>query len=470
MNTPAKAGLALAAIAALWAGGTAYSGNRVKSEMLAQVEGLKTDAMFPMRVTSVDYQKSFMGATRTMQIEFGCEPQPGSEAKPAKLTWRDHIQHGPLPGFKGFGAARIESEIVLDEKDRAAMQKATGLDHLPLHITTLAGFGGGTDSTVKIETLHLTPDENSELHLEGIQARIVKAKDGSVRYEGQIPVYKVSGKREGFQMVMEGMTFEGEGLAPHWWLTTGKSKGSMKTMAFQGRGPDGQPKTMFALNDLVYSQSGSLDAKQLYSAEGSFSGKGEAVGQKIDAFSMKASVKRLNMAAYAEFMKNSFANACKTQNAADAKARMDEAMAPLKRLLPADPSFSLDELKVTFAGHTASMNYAVGVKGVTEEDLKSPMLAMLVVPKLEASMGAKLPIAFIKEVMKAAGKEMPPEAMDAQIQMGIQQGFVKREGDILSAEVSFKNSAATLNGKPIPLPGLPVVPPPQVADPAASQP
>lgn len=470
MNTPTKAGIALAAVAALWAGGTAVSGSRVKTEMTQQLEDLKANGMLPVRVSKFDYNKGFLGATREVELEFGCAPQPGAQAPaPLRITWRDRIQHGPLPGFKGFGAARIDSELVLKESDMAALKKATGLDHLPLTLTTLVGFGGDTDSKLRVETLHIAPEGQDEFHLEGVEFRIRKAKDGSARYEGQIPTYRIVSKQQAMEFLMQDARFEGEGLAPNWWMTSGKGKGSMKTLSIQAPGPDGKPQTRFAMQDLAWTQDGRLDANKLYSAEMQFSGKGEGGGLKIDAVSMKASLKRVDMQAYVEFLKNAFNSSCQVQTV-DARAKMDQMTQPLLKLLPANPSFALDELKVTLGGQTAEMHYSVGVQGVTADDLKAPALAMALMPKAELNVGAKLPIAFIQQVMKAAGKELPPEVLDAQIQQGMAQGILKREGDVLSAEMTFSKGVAKLNGKPVPLPGLPMVAPPEVAEEAASAP
>lgn len=459
MNTPVKAGLALAVIAGLWAGGTAYSGQRVKTEMILQAEGWRANTQSPIRVTGVSYQKGFTSATRTLELEFGCTPDQGGKAEPVKMTWRDTIQHGPLPGFAGFGAARIDSELVLSDAQRAELKKATGMDSLPISLRTQVGFGGNTDSTVTMPAFTLQPDPNTKLSFKGLDARLQMAKDGSARFEGKLPGYEIESPQAGFKMVIADAQFEGEGLAPLWWATSGKGKGSIKTMSFQAPGPEGQPRTLFALRDLTVSQDGRV-SDNLYSAEAQMQGKGEIAGQALDSFSMKYGMKRLNTAIYAEFVRSFWSQGCQTAGS-NAKAQAEKMMEPLLQLLPHNPQFSLDEFKFTLAGRTAEFTYSVGTQGVTAADLKAPNLAPVLMNKAQFKMTAKVPLGLVEQIAKAAGKELPPEMLEAQVAQGVERGMIKREGEVVSAEVELSAGSLKLNGKPMPFPGL--TPPPQPA-------
>jgi UDP-N-acetylglucosamine 1-carboxyvinyltransferase len=97
-----------AVLIAGWAGATYTTGQKLKTALLAQTEGWKSQPGQPQRafrVTDVQYSSGLLGATRTLTLAIGCE------AETTTLTWRDDIRHGPLPGFAGFGAARIENDV-----------------------------------------------------------------------------------------------------------------------------------------------------------------------------------------------------------------------------------------------------------------------------------------------------------------------------------------------------------------------
>ena len=266
MNTPMKAGVAVAALTALWAAGTAYSGKRLQTELLAQAEGWKAQGNSPLRVTQIDYQKGFASSTRTLQVQFGCMKNAEGAAEPLKLTWRDRIQHGPLPGFGAPGAARIESELLLSEAQAQALKKATGLDSLPIAMSTLVGFGGSTDTRISMPAFSLQPDADSHFHLKGLQARVQLARDGSAHFEGELPGYELSSAKGGVKVVLKDARFESAGLAPLGWALTGKGQGRIAQVLLQGTGADGKPTTLFSLDGLSYSQDGQIK-DQLYSAQ-----------------------------------------------------------------------------------------------------------------------------------------------------------------------------------------------------------
>jgi len=451
MNTPVKAAIAVAVLAGLWAGATAYSGGRVKNEMILQAESLRAHTQSPIRVRKVGYQKGFLGATRTVELELGCGPEQGGKDTVQTLVWQDQIQHGPLPGFGGFGAARIDSKLLLSEASRAELKKL-GMDDVPVTLRTTVGFDGGSDTRLQVSAFTVKPDAEMSLKFEGLDAQLQMAKDGSARYSGKLPGYVIESPAKGFKAVIEGAEFEGEGLAPMWWALNGKGKGSMKTMRFEAPGPDGQTRTLFAWNNVAYQQDGRM-ADQLYNGEFSLQGQAEAGGVKLEAMSMKGRVERVQPQGWSEFMRNAWSQGCQGASK-NPQADVERMMAPLTSMLPHNPSFSLDEFKLTMEGRTAEFSYSVGTEGVTAEDLKAPALAPVLMKKAQFKMAGKVSLGFIEQILKASGKELPPEVLAAQVEQGVARGFIKREGEVISAELVMSGGTMKVNGKAIPLPGL----------------
>ncbi|WP_374433353.1 YdgA family protein [Inhella sp.] len=461
MNTPVKAAIAMAVLAGLWAGATAYSGGRVKTEMILQAESLRAHTQSPIRIRKVDYQKGFMSATRTLELEFGCGPEQGGKDKVHTMVWQDQIQHGPLPGFGGFGAARIDSKLVLSDADRAELKKI-GMDEVPVSLRTSVGFDGASNSRLLVSAFTIKPDAEMSLKFQGLDANLQLNKDGSARYTGKLPGYVIESPTKGFKAVIEGAEFEGEGLAPTWWALNGKGKGVMKAMRFEAPGPDGQARTLFAWTDVAYQQDGRV-ADQLFSAEFNLQGKAEVAGVTLESIGMKGRMQRLQAKGWTDFVRGAWSQGC--QSSKNPQAEAERLMAPLLTLLPHNPSMSVDEFKLTMGGRSAEFSYSIGTQGVTAEDLKAPALAPVLMKKAQFKMAGKLPLGFIEQMLKASGKDMPPEVLSAQLDQAVERGFVRREGELISAEMEMSGGTMKVNGKPIPLPGM--GPQPELAPPPA---
>ncbi len=486
MNTPTKAGIALAVAALGWAGGTAYTGNRVMTE-LKDVGPFGKDGPAFVKVVDNKYEKTFTGAVRTMQIELGC---PDGQTKPARVTWQDTISHGPLPGFKGVGAARIESKLILDDEARKAMKAAIGTDEFPFTMTTVVGFGGGTSTTVQSPGIRMNDAKTGmQLTLEPLEGKVDRSGD-KVNVSYKINGYRVADKN-GVQIDIQGITGSSKGQGNNWWAlaTEGDAKMTLMTM----RMPQAGDKPAFQLKDLVLKQTGSI-SNELYTAETTMTGAGEAGGHKLDAVKVKATMKNMHAPSYVKMMESLFKplsecklpgqtaaapavapDAAASEAAADpsvaAAAQAEAAQAASKEMLTSmmtglqgmvvhNPEFSLDELSVTFEGSTAKLAYSVGTLGMTAADLQGGFSPALM-NKVKVSAKAEVPVALLKSIAKI--KNQPPEAVEAGLGQILASGYVSRDGDVLKANLVFDKGVAKVNGKPVPLPGMPPAAPEESA-------
>ncbi|MBC7983836.1 MAG: YdgA family protein [Candidatus Obscuribacterales bacterium] len=102
----------------------------------------------PGAFQAANFQKIQAGA-----LEDEAEVEPESEQQiaprrvaPLRIVIRNHITHGPLPGFSSFGLSRIRTELVFGDELSAELQKIVGRDN-PVEIVTVIGYtGGGTTS------------------------------------------------------------------------------------------------------------------------------------------------------------------------------------------------------------------------------------------------------------------------------------------------------------------------------------
>lgn len=462
--------IGVAVLVAAWAGGSWVTGQRVQAALLAQAEGMKTpagQAPRAFRVTEVNYERRLLGATRTLTVAFGCE------AAPAVLTWRDDIRHGPLPGFAGFGAARIDSALVLSAEQREKLKSVLGDTQAQLQLRTLVAYNGSYKTQLDVPALRVKSADGSDFEMQGASAWVQVAADGSARYEASLPSYALSvpgaAQAPGVRVSLSGAKMQGEGLAPLWWAFSGKGGGSLAAMNVETVAPDGQRQPVFSLKNLSYTQDGGISAG-LYQASGSLQGQGQLGSMVLDAMAMKVSMKQLHAESYAALMAAMINTACPGADAAaDPMAALKPMLAPMQALLPHGPQIGMDELSFTLGGLTTKMNYQLGVNGITAEEVRSEAALMpVLMQKAVLSMGVEAPEALLAKVAEAMGRPLPPEMLEQQLAQAEAQGMLVRSGPTLSAKFEMRNGTALLNGKPMPMPGLPgQAPAPTPAAPAA---
>jgi uncharacterized protein YdgA (DUF945 family) len=444
-----------AALVAGWAAATYTTGQKLKTALLAQTEGWKSQPGQPQRafrVTDVQYSSGLLGATRTLTLAIGCE------AETTTLTWRDDIRHGPLPGFAGFGAARIDSGLVLSAEQQAQLKKLIGDAQAQLQLRTLVAYNGSYKTQLDVPALRMKSPDGGEFELKGGSAWVQVQPDGGARYEAALPSYAVSapgqGPTPGMRIAVTDAKLQGEGYAPAWWALSGKGSGSVAAMDFETVAPDGQRKPLFNLKNMQYTQDGGITGG-LYQASGSLQAQGQIGSLALDAVTMKFSMKQMHAQSYATLMRTMMNTGCPAPGAAaDPMAALEPMLAPLKDLLPHNPQMSMDELNITLGGQTVRMSYRLGVQGITAQETQGAGLRPALMRKAVLSLGVEAPVALLPKLGEAMGQPLPPELIDLQLAKAEGQGFLVRTGDTISAKFELREGSALINGKPMPVPGL----------------
>lgn len=443
---------AVGALLTAWAAGTWMSGKQVQTALVEQASAWQPKAGSPtpaFRVMKVEYDKGFLAATRTLTVALGCDSDTTT------LTWRDRIQHGPLPGFAGFGAARIDSELVLSDAQRAELKELTGQEQFEAKLRTSIGFGGNSKTWLDVPAFTYQDASQMRVSFKGLSALLNLKADGSARYEYNLPEYSVNatgtGPGAGMMMRFTGLKGQGEGMAPLWWAFSGKGSGNAQGMDMQLPGPDGQVRSVFSLQDLSFTQDGKLQ-NGLYGATVDMKGKGMAAGKPLEAVSMQFSMKNLHAESYGRFVQNLMNTSCPAEGA-NPMEQAERMLEPLKALLPHNPSMSLDALKVTLGGKTLSLSYSLGTQGVSAEDLKAPSLMPVMMKKAQVTAGFEASIAMLVELTELVGKPVPPEVIEQGVAQAEAQGMLVRKGDAVSSSVELREGNLKVNGKAMPLPG-----------------
>ena len=459
------AGGAVAVVAA-GAAGTVMSGNKIEAKMTTETQQMLEKFAPLVTVQELKYEKTFTSATRTLTLKMGC----GDTSFP--LTWRDRIQHGPLPGFSTVGGAVIDSEFVLSDDVKAKLKEAIGLDAAPLTVHSVVSLGGDITSDMAMPSVKAKLHDGTQLTWQGLTARSVQ-KGGAMHYDMAMPSLEMVDANSGAVVKMVGFKSTGDTTAgKYWWASPGSATGEIASIEVAGKPEDGGEAVKLMMTGAKFSSKVSVEGDLLSTAaEGSTAL--EINGHKVDKVLWQESAKRIHLPTI-EAIALSFINKenmgliCQGEAgkaALEQKVQQVSAELPAKlmALLPHNPEYSVDKVAATYQGKEGEIGYSFGTQGVTAEEIKpDAMNPMVLLKKVVATAQVKVPTAWLRAIADASKGDGPAptdEAINAMIEPAIAQGFVVREGDFLVAKASFKNGAATLNGKPMPIPGLPPVAP-----------
>ncbi|MGJ7525543.1 YdgA family protein [Variovorax sp. GB1P17] len=493
MSKKAVLGVLAAAIAVAYGGSTWWAGSQVKSRYDTAFDELpKQTAM--VRVIERSYDRSFLGAVSTVTLEIGCAPEAvasaptpaakpaeGEEAeaadedkdaeadatpsKPLRITLRDTIHHGPLAGGS-LAAATIDSELVLDAKTQAEVEKLFGKAK-PLTAHTKVGFSGAFTTDVTVAPIKLVEDGKGQFNWQGAQARAeVNAARTQVRYDLTMPGMDLNSIRTGVTMKMGKLSLKADmDSSAGWILATGKTEGRLDTLEFAApkglsNAPGGEHKALPTVLLQGLDLLGEATIKDgLYASGGTLKGSGKIGETKIDKFEMSSSARNIHAAGYKKladaWMQSSAANGCGkggSKASQDAIKALTDQLAPdLKAMAKYSPEFGVDKALVEIDGKRGEISYTAGLTGVTDEDLQAPGTTLLM-KRGVLKANARLPMKWLEKLAETgaeSGQTPPPEMVAGLVEQGEEKGFVKRNGDDVTAQVEYSEGKLKLNGKPL---------------------
>ncbi|TDM08859.1 MAG: hypothetical protein C4K60_05675 [Ideonella sp. MAG2] len=456
------AGGAVALVAA-GAAGTVVSGNKIEAKLTTETKQMLEKLAPLVTVQDLKYDKTFTGATRTLTLKLGC----GDTSFP--LTWRDRIQHGPLPGFQSVGGAVIDSEFVLTDEVKAKLKETVGLEAAPLTVHSVVSLGGDITSDMNMPAIKAKLPDGTQLSWQGLTARSVQ-NGNDMRYDMAMPNVEIVNADTGAVVKMVGFKSSGNtSLGKYWWASPGTASGELASFEFAAKPEAGDPMKLM-MTGAKFSSKLSVEGDLLSTAtEGTAAL--DVNGHKVDKVLWQESMKRIHLPTL-EAIALSFINKenmglmCQGEAgkaALEQKIQQVAAELPPKllALLPHNPEYGIDKVAATYQGKEGEFGYSLGTQGVTADDVKpEAMNPMALIQKVVASAHVKLPTAWLRAIADATkddGEAPTDEAINAMIEPAIAKGLVVREGDFLVAKASIKNGAAMLNGKPVPLPGMPPV-------------
>jgi uncharacterized protein YdgA (DUF945 family) len=447
-------------------GGAAVTGTQAKKRLQAAPQAWQ--AQWPMlKVVDQHYQRGLFSSTHDVTLQFGCDSGAAAGGKgPLTLTLRQRVQHGPLPGFRGVGAAVVDTELVLPDALQKALAGLTG-NQPPLRMHSVVGLGGTTDTQLVVPAMKSAAADEQQFSFEGLNGEL--HDDGTtLRYDVAMPALSVKSHdaRMAMQMTLRGARVHGEigGRGSLLWTRPGQAHGELAQLEMQmsaGPGAPAMPPMKFALRQVQITSANTLD-KELLNAVARLSAQGEFNDVKLDRIEMQASFKRLHAPSYEHLVQrvmDTGATACDMKQAVSPQVMLAQLQQDLVALLPYNPEYTLDKLAVETGGRRAELSYAVGVEGVTAEDTALPLQALFI-GKGHVRAEAQLPMAWVEQAVArfgGAGQADPAaqaEMVNVMLAKLTNDGFIVREGEMLRTRLSFEKGQMLVNGKPLARPPM----------------
>ncbi|WP_374590850.1 DUF945 family protein, partial [Aquabacterium sp.] len=282
MSTVTKVGLGALIVVAGYAGATVVVGNRVKSGLEGSTETLTRQLPFA-KVLEQKYDKGLFSSTRTTKLQLGCIKMPPDEngqprpREPIVITWRDRIQHGPLPGFKGVGAAAVDTEFVMSDSVQKNLAELFGKEK-PLTIHTLVGWDGSTKTLIASPKATLKDPKQGELVWSGLTGTVTRSAraDGPGSADFTFPSLQVKTLQPGNQMSFNQahVHFEGNSSPDSIWVGTGKGDAELASIEMEfapQHGENGGKPIKGTISNIKYHAETAVD-KGFLTSKGTFSG------------------------------------------------------------------------------------------------------------------------------------------------------------------------------------------------------
>jgi len=374
--------------------------------------------------------------------------EPAKPPTPLRFTVRNEILHGPVLWTAGFGIARVNTRVVLDEETRKKIAEFFGTDE-PVRVSSRVGFLGGGSTRFSGEGRKIKlKDDGGTISYDDFRLDVgYSSKFDKVDYDGQWPRLVFDDPAINSSMLVEDMTLTGKS-------TRARGRGELYDgdvrFAIDKVSITDADKAVTSIEGIHYIIDSKIDDE--FATMSAKLGSGKVTNKSLKEIKLDLNevhydftMRRLHAETLDKFVaaiKDMYTKPMSTPE--EVQVNFVE---PFKEhglaLLAHDPEFALDRLGIVTPEGEGVIKGVIRLKGVTAADFgENGTMALL--NKIEADLTV--------EVAQKLLEKLPNGATGAGL--AVDQGFAKREGEKLVSHIVYKQSKVTVNGKDVPIPGL----------------
>jgi len=362
--------------------------------------------------------------------------------EPFTFTVHNVIQHGPLPGLRSVGMARIQSSIVMKDELRERLNAALGAEQPFAVVVTLGWFGSAQIGITSPALSAQLPNGGGALEWQGLTARADIAphfKNFSIT--ATAPGLKLT-RTDSANMSFSGLSFTGDFTPRFEELYVGDGELKIESLDAQ---PTAATGDQVHVEDAAYRfQATAADEYYDVAAQmgvGLFRSSFPLQNVRLD-FAFKH-LHGPTLAALNRTVRQA-TGARNAANAADADAAManinaiqDAAM----ELLRHSPEFALNQFGFGAERGDLKITAHARFEQLTEQDIQAGFESALKKLALDADFDAARPL------LDHWPQQATAPAIKSQAAQFEQQGYLTREGERLKAHIELRHGVLSVNGK-----------------------
>jgi len=386
-----------------------------------------------MQLQSVEYRRGWLGAEASSRIEI-----PVENGQTETVLIHHHIRHGLLTfdnGMPHLALGLIRHEIELSTQAQAGWQKLFG-DKQPLKMRTIVGLDGTQEWRIESEALHYHEGPKDAQILPLMLAMQINADgseiEGSLEWNGlQAATDKASGDIAPLQW-----RFDMQRIRPFVW--TGDSDWQQQSIHFRNRSGE------ISISGLKLTTHTTSDSQERLSSEQQLQlAAFDVSGQHYGPGKLNIAIRHIPHSTIENLGHIQ-------QQAAALSAQGDPAMARLAMqqlgmqllgeiptLIAADPAIDIHEIRLATPAGAINGNFHFSMTGAASNDVMN-------LPRLKQHTHMQLDLQIPEALLNQRSRQ--------QLTPLLQQGLVRREGNMLVVHARLENGTLVVNEHPVPLP------------------
>jgi uncharacterized protein YdgA (DUF945 family) len=444
--------LVTSGLAAAYTGGSWTLGKKIETQM--QNFKFANPCYENVKITSTAYKRNLFSSTQELTISYD-DPKlsrfnPNGE--PFQFKLKNKIVHGPIPGVLGVGAARIDSEIVMDEASKTELKKLFG-EKQALQIRTLVSYDQGGTITISSPAAKATIKGDAEVDWKGFNT--------DIRFENNLAHYKVNGQFNGMtiadtnkkgSITIGTIQFDSNQTqaAPNSCVYMGPTSAKIDTISFDEK----KSNTQFSIEKFETS-SNSVEKAELLKLDAKFNIAKFRFNQgDISDIQFAMSFNQIHRPSLDSFIKVVQQMSAPDADSIEQQKQMKQL---LTTLLQKQPDMSLDRLSFKSKAGETKLVGQLKLSEISTDEINSGLLDMGLLgllKKIEASSELSFPEAMLADMVNFVEKD-PNRGITIlsgwtnQLAMFEQMGHLKRDKNILKAKFEFKQGTPLINGNPM---------------------